>query len=104
MSASGVRYHQGAAADVKSAVAWYRGRSPKAAADFVEELGRAVETIGEAPERWPVGKNNTRRFLLWRFPFSIIYSQIYSHEETGIVIWAVAHSSRRPEYWSRRVK
>ncbi|MFZ0317753.1 MAG: type II toxin-antitoxin system RelE/ParE family toxin [Candidatus Sulfotelmatobacter sp.] len=52
MNTSGVRYHQGAAADVKSAVAWYRGRSPKAALDFVEELDRAVDTIREAPERW----------------------------------------------------
>jgi toxin ParE1/3/4 len=100
MSTSGVRYHQGAAADVKSAVAWYRGRSPRAASDFVEELDRAVATISEAPERWPMGQNNTRRFLLWRFPFSIIYSE----QEAGIIIWAVAHSSRRPEYWARRMK
>lgn len=100
MSTSYVRYHQGAAADVESAVAWYRGRSRKAAADFVEELDRAVDTIGEAPERWPIGQNNTRRFLLWRFPFSIIYSQ----QEVGIIIWAVAHSSRRPEYWVLRAQ
>ncbi len=100
MSVSSVRYHQGASADVKSAVAWYRGRSPKAASDFVEELDRAVDTIREAPERWPMGKNNTRRFLLWRFPFSVIYSV----QEGVIVIWAVAHGSRRPEYWTRRLK
>ena len=56
-------------ADVKSAVAWYQKRSPKAALDFIEELHRAADTICEAPERWPIGKNNTRRFLLWRFPF-----------------------------------
>jgi plasmid stabilization system protein ParE len=99
MSTSGVRYHQGAALDVKSAVDWYRGRSAKAASDFVEELDRAVATIGEAPERWPMGKSNTRRFLLWRFPFSIIYSE----QEDVIIIWAVAHSSRRPEYWVRRL-
>jgi toxin ParE1/3/4 len=100
MSTSGVRYHQGAAADVKSAVVWYRGRSPKAASDFVEELDRAVDTIREAPGRWPMGKNDTRRFLLWRFPFSIIYSE----QDGVVIIWAVAHSSRRPEYWVRRLK
>jgi len=74
MIVSGVRYHQGAAADVKSAVAWYRRRSPKAASDFVEELDRAVATIRKGPQRWPIRKGNTRQFLLWRFPFSIIYS------------------------------
>jgi plasmid stabilization system protein ParE len=100
MNISSVRYHQGASADVKSAVAWYLQRSPKAAGDFVEELDRAVDTIREGPGRWPMGKNNTRRFLLWRFPFSVIYSE----QQDVIVIWAVAHGSRRPDYWTVRLK
>ena len=99
MSASRVEYHQDAIADIKSAVAWYQKRSSKAALDFIEELNRATETILEAPDRWPGGKNNTRRFLLWRFPFAIIYSE----EESTITIWAVAHGSRRPEYWTHRL-
>ncbi len=65
MNAKRVEYHQGAVADVKNAVAWYQKRSPKAAVDFIEELHRAADSILEAPERWPMGKNNTRRFLLW---------------------------------------
>jgi toxin ParE1/3/4 len=100
MSDKRLEYHPGAISDVKSAVAWYRERSPKAALDFIEELHRAAETIRQAPERWPLGKSNTRRFLLWRFPFSIIYSE----QESVITIWAVAHGSRRPEYWAGRAK
>jgi plasmid stabilization system protein ParE len=99
MSAKRVEYHEGAVSDVKSAVAWYRERSPKAAVEFIEELQRATETIREAPERWPVGKNDTRRVPLWRFPFSIIYSE----QDSVIMIWAVAHGSRRPGYWAGRV-
>jgi len=99
MSAKRVEYHQGASADVKSAVAWYQKRSPRAALDLIEELRRAADTICEAPERWPVGKNNTRRFLLWRFPFAIVYSE----QQSAITIWAVAHGSRRPEYWAPRL-
>ena len=99
MSPKRVEYHQGAIADLKSAVAWYRRRSRKAALDFIEELHRAADTIREAPLRWPTGKNNTRRFPLWRFPFTIIYSE----HESVITIWAVAHGSRRPEYWARRL-
>jgi plasmid stabilization system protein ParE len=67
MSVKRIEYHQGASADVKSAVDWYRQRSPKVALDFIEELHRAADTIREAPERWPIGENDTRRFLLWRF-------------------------------------
>ena len=100
MSRPRVVYHEGAKADVKSAVAWYQERSQKAALDFVEELHQAAKTISQAPDRWPLGKNNTRRFLLWRFPFSIIYSE----DKSVITIWAVAHSSRRPGYWKRRMK
>src|SRR5579863_216015 len=100
MSAKPIEYHEGASADVKSAVTWYQKRSPKAALDFIEELHRAAHTIRESPDRWPPGKNNTRRFVLWRFPFSIIYSQ----QESVITIWAVAHGSRPPDYWARRLK
>ena len=99
MSPKRVAYHQGAIADVKSAVAWYQKRSRRSALNFIEELYRAADTIREAPERWPAGKNNTRRFLLWRFPFAIIYSEY----DSLITIWAVAHGSRRPEYWSPRL-
>ena len=99
MSVKRIEYHQGASADVKSAVDWYRQRSPKVALDFIEDLHRAADTIREAPERWPIGENDTRRFLLWRFPFAVIYSE----QESVITIWAVAHGSRRPEYWASRL-
>jgi toxin ParE1/3/4 len=99
MSRKQLEFHQGAVADVKSAVAWYGKRSPKAARNFIEEVRRAAETILVSPERWPPGENNTRRFLLWRFPFSIIYSE----HESAVTIWAVAHGNRRPEYWQNRL-
>jgi plasmid stabilization system protein ParE len=99
MAAKVVEFHDGAAEDIKNAVAWYGERSSKAAGDFIHEVEQAVRAIGEAPERWPKGKNNTRRFILWRFPFTIIYSE----GERVITIWAVAHGSRRPEYWHHRI-
>jgi plasmid stabilization system protein ParE len=100
MSRQRVVYHDGAKADVKNAVTWYQKRSHKAALDFIEELDQAANAIRKAPDRWPSGKNDTRRFLLWRFPFAIIYFE----EKPVITILAVAHASRRPEYWKRRMK
>lgn len=99
MGADHVDFHEGALSDVKSAVDWYRERSHKAALDFIEELNRAVDTIRQGPDRWPISKNNVRRFLLWRFPFAVIYSAT----ESVLTIWAVAHASRRPEYWAGRL-
>lgn len=99
MSAKRVEYHQGAAEDVKNAIAWYQERNPKIAMDFIEELHRAASIIRDAPERWPIGKNDTRRFLLWRFPFAIVYSE----QQFVVTIWAGAHGSRRPGYWAHRL-
>lgn len=87
MGAKTVRHHEAAADDIKEAVAFYIERSTELANDFVAELNRAAETIAKAPRRWPEGANNTRRFLLWRFPFALIYSE----QESIITIWAVAH-------------
>lgn len=41
---------------------------------------------------------DTRRVLLKRFPYSIVFYE----RETEIVIIAFAHSSRRPGYWRSR--
>lgn len=43
---------------------------------------------------------NTRRVLLQGFPFSIVYREVAS----GIVIFALAHQSRRPDYGAARVQ
>jgi plasmid stabilization system protein ParE len=98
MNAKRVEYHEGAIGDVKSAVSWYRERSPQATLDFIDELNRATATIRDAPHRWPIGDRNTRRFLLWRFPFTVIYLE----NESVITVLAVAHGNRRPGYWAKR--
>lgn len=99
MSAKRVEYHQGAIADIKSAVSWYEKHSRKAALDFIEELNRASETIHQSPKPLAWRKEQYKTILAWRFPFVVIYSE----EESKIIIWAVAHGSRRPEYWSHRL-
>jgi len=54
--------------------------------------------ILEAPERWPEHLQGTRRFLLHRFPFSIVYRL----KGDVIEVVAIAHAKRRPGYWKRR--
>jgi len=65
---------------------------------FVAEFEKASQLVLNNPEIGVIFRGNRRRFLLRRFPYSIIY-QITTDE---IRIVAVAHQSRRPGYWARR--
>ncbi len=84
--------------DVEEASDWYRERSPDASAAFLLEVIEAFEIISEAPQRWPEYLHETRRYVLQHFPFSVVYLD----DPDEVLIVAVAHSKRRPEYWIRR--
>jgi len=93
-----VGFHPAALDDSTAAEGWYRERSDAAAVAFVAELDQAVDRIGEAPERWPRHTHGTRRLVLRRFPFTVIY-RVGSAE---VEVMAVAHGRRRPDYWKGR--
>lgn len=52
--------------------------------------------ISETPDHHPRYMRSTRRYLLRGFPFFVVFRAT----ETEVVIIAVAHTSRRPGYWS----
>lgn len=87
-----------ALAEARATYDWYFERNPTAAAAFLAELDQAVDEISNAPERWPVFLHGTRRFILRRFPFSVVYRATTS----VIRVVAVAHARRRPGYWRNR--
>jgi plasmid stabilization system protein ParE len=98
MSPFAVEVHPLAAGEAEAAERWYRERNETAAARFRRELDRAVELIAERPEAAPPYVTNTRRFLLRRFPFFVVY-RVYSGH---VQVVAVAHARRRPHYWRDR--
>lgn len=59
----------------------------------------SVKKISKTPLMYRVIKAPFRRLLLPKFPYMIIYSIEPDH----IRIIAVAHTKRKPEYWSKRV-
>ncbi len=93
-----VKFHPSAREELRAARPWYEERSRLTALAFAEEIAAAIQRISEAPARYPRTKHGTRRFLLRRFPFSVIYRT--GADEVEVV--AVAHHKRRPGYWSER--
>ncbi len=97
MASRQLRFNPMAEAELQDAAAWYDERSPGLGRRFVLAVQRKCEEILEAPDRWPLAAGS-RRVLLGRFPYAIVYRE--KAEEIEIV--AVAHLKRRSAYWASR--
>ena len=90
--------HPAAVAEVQNAYDYYLEKDPTVAEDFLTLLDRSLELLTKLPERYPTSNHGTRRMLLKRFPYQLIYQV----REDEILILAVAHSRNRPFYWTDR--
>jgi toxin ParE1/3/4 len=93
-----VEVHPLAADEAEAAERWYREHNETAAARFRRELDRVVELIAERPEAAPSYVGNSRRYLLRRFLFFVVY-RVFSRR---LQVVAIAHARRRPQYWLQR--
>lgn len=82
------------------AVAYYEERCSGLGLDFEREVKSAVELIARYPEGWPLRDDGTRRFLLHRFPYVVVYT---IHQDRVWIV-AIAHCKREPGYWTRRLR
>jgi len=94
-----VVFDSAAFAEAEAAFEWYRQRSERAAARFLDELDRAIEQISSSPNRFPIFEFGTRRMLLRRFPYFVVFRETV----TQLQVVAVAHGHRRPGYWRDRI-
>jgi len=62
---------------------------------FKEEVRKAALRIVEYPQAWSIERGDVRRCLLHKFPYKLMYSV----EENHILVIAVAHQHRKPDYW-----
>lgn len=61
--------------------------------DFLLQVDAGINFINRNPEIHPIEYKETRRHLIKRFPYKIIYLV----EEEEIIILAVIHGKRRPD-------
>ena len=80
-------------------VASYEGERPGLGADFLEEVNRATRRIASFPRHGSPYLAGTRRIVLRRFPYSVVYLE----EPGGSLIVAIAPQRRKPGYWAARV-
>jgi toxin ParE2 len=85
--------------EIADAAEWYDGEHTGLGDDFLQSLRECRKAIGAFPESGSPGELGTHVRQIKRFPYSLVY-QIRRSE---IVVAAVAHQSRRPDYWHERL-
>jgi len=91
-------FHAAAEAELNQAVDYYNACRPDLGWDFAQEVHLAIQSILAHPEAWTPLSKHTRRCLVRRFPYGVIYQMLGD----TIRIIAVMHLNRRPGYWRDR--
>ena len=66
---------------------------------YKEEVKLAIQRISRHPNAWSVELEDVRKCLLHKLPYKLLYSLEADH----IIIIAVAHQHRDPDYWIDRM-
>lgn len=93
-----VRFLEIAEIELDEAIHWYGAQASGLGDAFLIEVLSAADRIARFPEAWhPLG-GGVRRCRLSRFPYGLIYTI----DNGDILVLAVAHLHRRPDYWRDR--
>jgi len=92
------RFAGEALAEYIAAGQYYNRQAPGLGDEFADEVEAGVRAILAAPFTWRVVEDDVRRHLVNRFPYGLYYTI----EDSAVVIWAVKHLHRSPDYWQER--
>lgn len=95
-----VRFLEIAETELDQAIHWYGAQAPGLGNAFLIEVLSAADRIERFPKAWHPLSEGICRCRLSRFPYALIYTI----DNNDILILAVAHLHRRPDYWRDRLK
>ncbi|MCR4320386.1 MAG: type II toxin-antitoxin system RelE/ParE family toxin [Candidatus Brocadiaceae bacterium] len=85
--------------DLKEAFSWYEDNRTGLGHDFLLQVDAGINFIKRNPDVHPIEYKGTKKHLIKRFPYKIIYLV----EEEKIVILAVIHGKRNPVLIKKRI-
>jgi len=94
-----LEFHPEVTSDIKGSYLWYEDKLQGLGNRFLNELEDGYTAIQNFPDTWANFQYGFKRYILNKFPFSILYKVT----EEKIVVVAVMHNSRRPNYWLGRI-
>lgn len=93
------RYTSSARLELLAEVAYCNSREPGLGAQFLSSVKEATASALAYPLTCSKATKNTGRIFLKVFPFAVVYR----HDCDGIVVFVIAHYSRRPGFWRSRI-
>jgi len=85
--------------DISDATAWYEGRRMGLGDESLDELDSMLRRVIQDSFQFPQVKNQIRRALLRRFPYSVYFG--VTGETVELI--AVLHQHRDPRGWEKRI-
>ncbi len=86
--------------DLKGAFSWYEANRKGLGYDFLLQVDAGINIITRNPDIHPIDYRKTRKHLIRRFPYKIIYLV----EAGKIIILAVIHGKRNPDVIIERIE
>lgn len=93
-----VNFLEPAYLEYQEAIEFYNLQSEGLDKKFISEIDNTISIVKNYPESFPKYTDHTRKAVVNIFPYNILYSIL----EENIVIIAVAHQHRKPNYWINR--
>lgn len=96
-----IEISQDVLADVEEILFWYKLHSEELSKEFYKNLLFGLNSILSNPNAYQLIFKNVRRYLIKKFPYSIVY-KLYKRKSL-IVIASIYHNKRNPNVWKRRL-
>jgi len=93
-----IEFTEPATIELDDAIEYYELQLSGLGKKFFTEVIETLEIISKFPQSFTQNSEHTRKAVLRKFPYNLIYSFL----DNKIYIIAVAHQNRVPEYWINR--
>ena len=93
-----VKFHPDANAEMMATASYYEAQQAGLGRRFLVAVQDAVNRISIRPSLYPVVELDVRRCLVQLFPFGVLFRE----RADEVVIMAVMHLYRDPDYWKKR--
>ena len=93
-------FHPEAREELLASVVYYNAEEPGLGAEFLQSVAECIGRIRDFPESYPRILANYRRAGVRKFPYGIVYLA----GDDGLVLVAVMHNRRSPDYFLDRLK